>query len=97
MLFGGAAVSNAEMRTVTVAAIVKSFDHSTVTVQIHRRQMQIPRDQVEQKELRVGTAIFLTFRGEQIERLIRTMALNPSNRRPASLNAPLCHETWQVQ
>ncbi len=79
---------HAEMSAMTVAAIVKSFDDNSVTVQIHKRHIQIPRAQVAQKELRVGTAIFLTFRGEQIERLFRTMALNPSDRRPASAKGP---------
>jgi len=92
--FVGISVSRAEMRVVTVAAIVKAFDESTVMVQIDRRQLTIPRNQVNQKELRVGTAIFLTFRGEQIERLFRTLALNPTNRRPASSKGSPGHKAY---
>lgn len=79
-----ARAARAELSEVTVAAVVKAFDDATVTVQIHRKELRVPRAQVRQGDLRIGTAIFVTFRGEQVNDLFKGLALNQAGRQPAS-------------
>lgn len=79
--------ARAEVSKVTVAAAVKSFDDKHVLVQVNKRTVRIPRELVTEKDLKVGSAIFITFRGTQIGYLFDKSGAPLDQRSPASQKA----------
>ena len=87
MLLVASSVSFAEMSSVRLNAKVKSFDDKFVTIQLNKRAVRVPREIVGKRELKAGSMIQLTFRGDQIDYLFSNLHVGDSKERsPASEN-----------
>lgn len=83
--------ARAEVSSLTIAAVVKSFDEQKVTLQVNKKIVTVPRTVVKQDSLTVGAAIFVTLRGEQIDYLLAGGNKAKSSRQPASIKKDQHH------
>jgi len=70
--------TRADMTSITVAASVHAFDAKTVTLQVNKKRVVVPRELVLKADLHTGEAVMVTFNGANISYLFKTSSVDLS-------------------
>jgi hypothetical protein len=80
--------ARADMTAITVEASVRGFDAKTVTLQVNKKRVVVPRELVLKTQLHNGEAVRVTFQGANIQYLFKApnveAKVDSSARKPAS-------------